>query len=107
MKRLIDWQLTTWKNAPQRKPLLLKEALAEIDYLYDCEGKVLPIEVKSGHGSTLRSMHQFLEEHPKSPLGLRFWSENYASMHKIDSRPLYAIATLAHSDQKEALLSLM
>ncbi len=82
-------------------------ALAEVDYLHAEQNKVIPIEVKSGSGSTLRSMHQFLLDHPKSPYGIRFWAENYSNSEKIDSRPLYTLATLAPSDQKEALLSLM
>ncbi len=82
-------------------------ALAKIDYLYDFQHEVLPIEVKSGHGSTLRSMHQFLEGHKKSKLGYRFWSENYLLWDKIDSRPLYAVATLAHPDQKKAFSNLL
>lgn len=81
-------------------------ALAEVDYIYDHQGVVIPIEVKSGSGTTLRSMHQFLVEHLKSSFGIRFWSENYLLADKIDSRPLYAVVTLAHPDQKEALLSL-
>jgi predicted AAA+ superfamily ATPase len=84
-------------------------ALAEVDYLYDFHSTVLPIEVKSGHGSTLRSMHQFLEEHKNSEIGMRFWSENYlkSSDEKIVSRPLYAVATIAHPDQEKALESLL
>jgi uncharacterized protein len=84
-----------------------KGALAEVDYLLEFQGAVLPIEVKSGHGSTLRSMHQFLAEHPKSPKGLRFWSENISEMNSINSRPLYEVVALAHPDQKEAILSLV
>ena len=83
-----------------------KGSLAEVDYLYDFQNSVLPIEVKSGHGTTLRSLHQFLEEHKRSQFGMRFWSENYLNSDKIVSKPLYAVATLAHSDQKEALMSL-
>ena len=40
-----------------------KGSLAEVDYLTDFQNRVLPIEIKSAHGSTLRSMHQFLENH--------------------------------------------
>jgi uncharacterized protein len=83
-----------------------KGALAEIDYLHDFQNTVLPIEVKSGQGSTLRSMHQFLDEHKNTKSGMRFWSSNYQLSDKIDSRPLYAIATLAHPDQAQALTSL-
>ena len=82
-------------------------AQSEIDYLYDFQHDILPIEVKSGRGSTLRSMHQFLEDHKKSKWGLRFWSENYLLSDAIDSRPLYAIATLAHPDQRKALAQLL
>ncbi|MBF8263978.1 MAG: hypothetical protein HW387_1643 [Parachlamydiales bacterium] len=78
-------------------------SLAEVDYLYDFQNTVLPIEVKSGHGTTLRSMHQFLDEHKKSTTGMRFSAENYSTSEKIISRPLYAVATLAHSDQTKAL----
>lgn len=83
-----------------------KGSIAEVDYLYDYQGKVLPIEVKSGHGTTLRSMHQFLLDHPKSLYGIRFWAGNYSEVDRIQSKPLYATAILAHQDQKEALLSL-
>lgn len=84
-----------------------KSAQSEVDYVYDFQHEILPIEVKSGHGSTLRSMHHFLEGHQKSKAGLRFWSENYLMADKIDSRPLYAVATLAHPDQIKAISSLI
>ncbi len=67
---------------------------------------VLPIEVKSGLGSTLRSMHQFLQEHKHSQIGVRFWAGNYTTHENILSKPLYAVATLAHPDQIEALKNL-
>ena len=84
-----------------------KSAQSEIDYICDFEYSVLPVEVKSGSGSTLRSMHQFLEEHEKSQWGIRFWSENYHKSDRIDSRPLYAVASIAHPDQAAPLLSLL
>ncbi|NGX37425.1 MAG: hypothetical protein K1000chlam2_00579 [Chlamydiae bacterium] len=73
----------------------------------DFQSASLPIEVKSGHGSTLRSMHQFLEKHEKSNWGLRFWSGNYEKTDSIDSRPLYAVATLAHPDQIKPIQNLL
>lgn len=95
-----------WKNELYFWRRDSKGSLAEVDYLYEHQGMVLPIEVKSGHGTTLRSLHQFLLEHPKSPYGIRFWSQEYLITDKIDSRPLYAAVTLAHPDQKEAIQSL-
>ncbi len=39
-------------------------ASAEIDFLYTFEGKLIPIEVKSGSEGKLRSLHQFMEMAP-------------------------------------------
>lgn len=80
-----------------------KNSSAEVDYLIQRGETILPIEVKSGHGSTLRSLRLFLDSHPKSPTAIRFSSLNYSILNQLDSRPLYAAATLAHNSQKEAL----
>lgn len=84
-----------------------KSSLSEVDYLVDFQSSVVPIEVKSGTGTTLRSMHQFLDEHKNSKFGVRFWAENYLTSDKIISKPLYAIASLAHQDQINAIMSLL
>jgi predicted AAA+ superfamily ATPase len=80
-----------------------KNSSAEVDYLIQRGEQILPIEVKSGHGNTLRSLRLFLDTHPKSTYGIRFSSLNYSVIDKLDSRPLYAAASLAHPNQKEAL----
>ena len=80
-----------------------KSSSAEVDYVIQRRETILPIEVKSGHGSTLRSLHIFLDSHPKSATAIRFSSLNYSVLNKLDSRPLYAAASLAHNSQKEAL----
>jgi uncharacterized protein len=84
-----------------------KNSTAEIDYLIQRGEQIIPIEVKSGHGNTLRSLHLFLDTHPKSTSAIRFSSLNYSVMNKLDSRPLYAAASLAHDSQREALASLV
>jgi predicted AAA+ superfamily ATPase len=84
-----------------------KGSSAEVDYLIQRDGLIIPIEVKSGHGNTLRSLYVFLETHPKSTSAIRFSSSNYSLMDKLDSRPLYAAASLAHESQKEALAYLV
>lgn len=43
---------------------------AEVDYLIQKEGRVCPVEVKSGAGGTLRSLHMLLETYPELPEGL-------------------------------------
>ncbi|MCE5317794.1 MAG: AAA family ATPase [Parachlamydia sp.] len=83
-----------------------RSSAAEVDYLLQRNSNILPIEVKSGHGSTLRSLQLFLATHPNSPFGLRFSALNYSILEKLDSRPLYAVVSLAHESQREALHSL-
>jgi hypothetical protein len=83
-----------------------KSSSAEVDYLQERDQVVIPIEIKSGHAGSLKSMHLFLAERPKAPYGIRFSAQNYSRFEKIDSRPLYAIATLAHEDQKPGLRAL-
>jgi len=54
-----------WSRAEQR-------GNAEVDYLLVRNGVIYPIEVKSGAAGSLRSIHQFLDEHPESPFGIAF-----------------------------------
>lgn len=68
---------------------------AEIDYVTLFENQIVPIEVKSGKGSTLKSLHLFLEEHSHTPCGIRFSTQNYSIFEKIHSYPLYAVAAIA------------
>ena len=49
-----------------------RTAQAEVDYVTSIKQEIIPIEVKSGPGTTLKSMYSFLEKHPKTPYGLRF-----------------------------------
>lgn len=71
---------------------------AEVDYVIQHAGVVIPIEVKSGSGSTLKSMHSFLDSHGQSPYGIRFSTHNFSELvvdkKTIRSMPLYAIFML-------------
>lgn len=89
-----------WKKAE-------KQTKAEVDFLYEDKGKIFPLEVKSGDGRTLKSMHMFLQTHSTSPYGIRFSTHNYSFYEKIVSRPLYDVVSLAHEDQKESLRFLL
>lgn len=64
---------------------------AEVDYLIQKNGKVIPIEVKSNKGTALKSMRIFLESHSKSPYGIRFSAHDYSVHDGIHSYPLYAV----------------
>lgn len=63
---------------------------AEIDYLTTIKGEVIPIEVKAGKGSTLKSLHSFLSSHPKSPYGIKISLAERSKFENIVSIPLYA-----------------
>ena len=82
---------------------------AEVDYVIQYGKKIVPIEVKSGKGSTLRSMQSFLENHKDSPYGIKLSINNYSVYEKIHSYPLYAIFKIISdedSDVKNSILDL-
>ena len=86
---------------PHEKPNLCywrrkeRTQLAEVDYIIQNDRQIVPIEVKSGAWSTLKSLQLFLETHAKSPYGIRFSTHNYSVYKKIRSYPLYAVAKVA------------
>ncbi len=49
---------------------------AEIDFLIQYEDKIVPVEVKAGHNSHLRSLHQFMQKAPHD-VAVRFWSKPF------------------------------
>jgi len=68
---------------------------AEVDYLLEDGGKVLPIEVKSGRRGKLKSMRMFLEKNGAlSPYGIRFSLHPFSVVNDLVSWPLYAVAGL-------------
>jgi len=73
---------------------------AEVDYLLTHQQKIIPVEVKSGHGSRLQSMRLFLQVHPDSPYGIRFSIHNYSVFDHIHSYPLYAVAGVVENKKR-------
>jgi len=87
-----------------------RNSQAEVDYVTQIQEKIVPIEVKSGAGSTLKSMHFFLETHAASDYGIRFSTQNYSVYDTIYSYPLYAVAKPffdANENIRDALTSLV
>jgi len=64
---------------------------AEVDYLIAPDGKIHPIEVKSGASGKLKSLHLLLQEYPNCPAGYVFSSAHYAELpeQKLFFLPLY------------------
>ena len=50
---------------------------SEVDFVLAYNGKVIPIEVKSGHGAKLRSLHIFMDEAPHD-IAVRVWSQPFS-----------------------------
>ena len=67
---------------------------AEVDYLAIREGRILPVEVKSGAGGSLRSLHLMLATYPNCPEGMVLYSGTYARVpeQRLTFLPLYYAA---------------
>lgn len=73
---------------------------AEIDYLIQYKNKIIPVEVKSGKGTQLKSLKIFLQEHKNSPYGIRFSTHNFCKQDWMHSYPLYTVAKLFETPQE-------
>ena len=54
-----------------------KQASAEVDYLINFKGDIVPVEVKSGTSGRLRSLHQFIDA-AKQELAVRFYAGKFS-----------------------------
>lgn len=55
-----------------------KESSAEVDFIVRHDAMVIPVEVKSGHNSKLRSLHSFMERAPHG-IAVRVWDNPLSS----------------------------
>lgn len=53
-------------------------ASAEVDFVWQYESRLIPIEVKSGNNAHLRSLHSFVEHSQNCKLAVRIWSQPYS-----------------------------
>ncbi len=75
---------------------LKKNSQAEVDYLIHFNGKVCPIEIKSGKGGRLKSMHLLLSTFPQISHGIVLGTHNISFLPKerIKFMPLYTELTI-------------
>ncbi|MBW1829479.1 MAG: ATP-binding protein [Deltaproteobacteria bacterium] len=68
-----------------------KGSTAEVDYLAAIDGKVVPVEVKSGSAGRLRSLHLLLNTYQNCPFGLIFSSAPFSVLkeQRLIFVPLY------------------
>ena len=73
---------------------------AEVDYLFVANGKIYHLEVKSGEGGSLRSLHLMLKKYPDCPRGLVFYNGEHKVLaeQKLEFLPLYSIASIGRQD---------
>lgn len=67
---------------------------AVVDYLTVRNGLIYPIEVKSGAGGSMKSLHLMLEQYPNCPQGLVLHSSSYRELpdQKSIFMPIYCAA---------------
>jgi len=75
---------------------------AEVDFVYQYHNLAIPVEVKSGHNSKLRSLHLFMES-ATHDIAIRIWSNPFSvdEVHtsngkkfKLVNVPFYYISML-------------
>ena len=60
---------------------------AEIDFVWQKETHIIPIEVKTGTNSHLRSLHSFVNNAPYTVTAVRFWSGEFTIQDVFTPKP--------------------
>jgi len=77
---------------------------AEVDFILLFDGKIIPIEVKSGHNAHLKSIHQFMND-TNHDIAIRIWSGKYSvdqvktitgKEFRLINLPFYLISAIPH-----------
>ncbi|MBN1465094.1 hypothetical protein JXA02_04985 [candidate division KSB1 bacterium] len=70
---------------------------AEVDFLFSIDGKIVPVEVKSGAAGRLRSLHLLLNSCTACPGAYDFSGATYAELpeQKLTFLPLYCAYSAA------------
>ena len=85
-----------------------KQSSAELDIILQYEGKLIPIEVKSGKAGTLKSLHQFIN-YSHVNFAIRFYSGKFelnetktpeGTPYRLLNLPLYAAGNIYSYIQK-------
>jgi predicted AAA+ superfamily ATPase len=80
-----NWVISYWSA---------DNAQAEIDFLIQLEGKVVPMEVKAEENLKAKS-HKVFAEHFKSPVSVRCSMSDFRKEDRLINLPLYAVHELA------------
>ncbi len=96
IEAFVGQELLAYAPPDQKKELFYwarqkRGSTAEVDYVTELKGQVIPIEVKAGKSYALKSMELFLNEKQHSPYGIHFSPKNFSFKSKIRQYPLYAV----------------
>jgi len=96
VEAFVGQEIVAYSNPFERPGLYYwarerRGANAEIDYVVEIDGRVVPLEVKSGAKGKSRSMHIFLEEKKNSPIGFMISTSNFTGQNPVTRIPLYAV----------------
>jgi len=96
--------LTLNDKVSQRRKFWIKESSsAKVDFVITLDSRLIPIEVKNGRNSHLRSLHSFIDQSPID-IGVRVWSGPYSvddvttthgkKSFKLINLPFYLVGSL-------------
>lgn len=68
-----------------------KSSNAIVEFITLKHGEIVPVEVKSAHKGSMKSLHLFLESHPNSKFGLKISTEPFSRHDNLMEVPLYAL----------------
>jgi hypothetical protein len=81
-----------------------KGSTAEVDFVYQTQGKIIPIEVKSGANAHLRSLQSYMKNEGATMLGVRVWPGEFSvdevrvqdtqSTYRLVNVPFYMVGQL-------------
>jgi len=98
-EQFVGQEILAYRNLYEEKQLYFWErekasSSAEVDYVINLDGKIVPIEVKAGKTGRLRSLQQFMTE-KKCPIGIRISSQSLSFENNILSIPFFMINHLS------------
>lgn len=98
-EQFVGQELLTYGNFYEEQELYFwerekKASTAQVDYIAQYGGRIIPIEVKAGKTGRLKSLQQFMEE-KRVPFGVRISQHPLSFDNNILSIPLYMISELA------------
>jgi len=92
-RELFCWQRSAGPGSAENG---FSRGNAQIDFLVQKGGSIVPIEVKSGSQGSMQSLRLFMKE-KRIERGIRTSLENFGRYGDIDIYPLYAIGNITRT----------